>query len=76
MLIEYKGRRPTVDESAYVAPNAVIRGDVRIGPGSAVLFGAVVAVGVRVWRNNAKRNHSAGAEKAVTKREKRSIIVR
>lgn len=42
MLIDYDGRTPSIAESAYVAPNAVIRGDVRIGPGTAVLFGAVI----------------------------------
>jgi carbonic anhydrase/acetyltransferase-like protein (isoleucine patch superfamily) len=31
-----------VDPSAYVAPNAVLCGDVRLGPESRVLFGAVV----------------------------------
>ncbi len=32
-----------IEQSAYVAPNAVVRGDVRIGSDSAVLFGAVVS---------------------------------
>jgi carbonic anhydrase/acetyltransferase-like protein (isoleucine patch superfamily) len=42
MLVEHRGKRPTVDPSAYVAPTAVLCGDVRIGPDSHVLFGAVV----------------------------------
>jgi len=42
MLIEHRGKRPAVDPSAYVAPTAVLCGDVRIGPDSRVLFGAVV----------------------------------
>jgi carbonic anhydrase/acetyltransferase-like protein (isoleucine patch superfamily) len=42
MLIEHRGKRPTVDPSAYVAPTAVLCGDVRIGPDSRVLFGAVL----------------------------------
>jgi carbonic anhydrase/acetyltransferase-like protein (isoleucine patch superfamily) len=42
MLIEHAGKRPTVHASAWVAPNAVICGDVTIGPESRVLFGAVV----------------------------------
>jgi carbonic anhydrase/acetyltransferase-like protein (isoleucine patch superfamily) len=42
MLVEHRGQRPTVDPSAYVAPTAVLCGDVRIGPDSRVLFGAVV----------------------------------
>jgi carbonic anhydrase/acetyltransferase-like protein (isoleucine patch superfamily) len=42
MLVEHRGKRPSVDPSAYVAPNAVLCGDVRIGPDSRVLFGAVL----------------------------------
>ena len=42
MLIEHRGKRPTVDPSAYVAPTAVVCGDVRIGPEARVLFGAVL----------------------------------
>jgi gamma-carbonic anhydrase len=42
MLIEHRGKAPSVDPSAYVAPNAVLCGDVQIGPESRVLFGAVV----------------------------------
>ena len=43
MLIEHRGSRPTVDPSAYVAPTAVLCGDVRIGPDARVLFGAVIS---------------------------------
>lgn len=42
MLIEHGGNRPRIASTAYVAPNAVVSGDVRIGDGSRVLFGAVV----------------------------------
>jgi carbonic anhydrase/acetyltransferase-like protein (isoleucine patch superfamily) len=42
VLIEHEGRRPTVAESAYVAPTAVVCGDVTIGADSRVLFGAVL----------------------------------
>jgi gamma-carbonic anhydrase len=42
MLVEHRGALPQVDPSAYVAPNAVLCGDVRIGPDARVLFGAVV----------------------------------
>jgi carbonic anhydrase/acetyltransferase-like protein (isoleucine patch superfamily) len=42
MLIEHGGARPVIDESAYVAPNAVLSGDVAIGPSCSVLFGAVI----------------------------------
>ena len=42
MIIEHGDKRPEIAPSAYVAPTAVVRGDVRIGSGTAVLFGAVV----------------------------------
>lgn len=42
VLIEHQGRRPSVAESAYVAPTAVVCGDVTIGPDSRILFGAVL----------------------------------
>jgi carbonic anhydrase/acetyltransferase-like protein (isoleucine patch superfamily) len=42
MLIEHEGKRPSVAESAYVAPNAVVCGDVTIGEDASILFGAVL----------------------------------
>src|SRR5919198_2323616 len=42
MLVEHRGKQPSVDPSAYVAPTAVLSGDVRVGPDSRVLFGAIV----------------------------------
>jgi carbonic anhydrase/acetyltransferase-like protein (isoleucine patch superfamily) len=42
MLIEHSGRRPHVDPSAYVAPNAVLCGDVRVGADARILYGAVL----------------------------------
>jgi carbonic anhydrase/acetyltransferase-like protein (isoleucine patch superfamily) len=43
MLYAHRGKRPTVDPSATIAPTAVLCGDVRIGPGCAVAFGAVLS---------------------------------
>ncbi len=42
MLIEHEGCSPTVHPTAYVAPTATLSGDVRVGPGCRVLFGAVL----------------------------------
>lgn len=42
MLIEHRGKRPRIDPSAWVAPSAVISGDVRIGPESRVSHGAII----------------------------------
>jgi carbonic anhydrase/acetyltransferase-like protein (isoleucine patch superfamily) len=40
MLIEHAGKRPQVDPTAWIAPDATICGDVTIGAGSRVLHGA------------------------------------
>jgi carbonic anhydrase/acetyltransferase-like protein (isoleucine patch superfamily) len=43
MWIEHRGHAPVVDPSAYVAPTAVLCGDVHVGPDARVLFGAVLS---------------------------------
>lgn len=42
MLLEHRGKAPVVDPTAYVAPTAVLCGDVRVGREARVLFGAVL----------------------------------
>jgi gamma-carbonic anhydrase len=42
MLITHRGAQPVVDPSAYIAPNAVLCGDVHVGAGARILFGAVL----------------------------------
>ncbi len=42
MLIEHRGQAPAIDPTARIAPNAVICGDVTIGPNCSVGFGAVL----------------------------------
>ena len=42
MLIEHRGSVPSVAESAYVAPTAVVCGDVEIGDDCRIMFGAVL----------------------------------
>lgn len=42
MLLEHRGRRPVVPESAYVAPSAVLCGAVILGENARVLHGAVL----------------------------------
>ena len=38
----HRGNTPRVDPTAYVAPTAVLCGDVDVGPGARILFGAVI----------------------------------
>ncbi len=42
MRIGFEGKQPDVHDSAYIAPNAVLAGDVVIGRDSSVWFGAVL----------------------------------
>jgi carbonic anhydrase/acetyltransferase-like protein (isoleucine patch superfamily) len=42
MLISHNGKSPVVDPTAYIAPNAVLCGDVTVGPSCRILFGAQV----------------------------------
>lgn len=41
-LYELDGRRPLVPASAWIAPSAELIGDVRLGEGASVWFGAVI----------------------------------
>ncbi len=43
MEIRHRDSSPSVDPDAYVAPTAVLSGEVRIGQGSCVLHGAVIS---------------------------------
>jgi carbonic anhydrase/acetyltransferase-like protein (isoleucine patch superfamily) len=42
MLIRHRGTQPSVDPSAYVAPNATLVGDVRVGPRARIMYGATL----------------------------------
>lgn len=53
-FFEHRGHRPRIDPTAWIAPTAVICGDVEIGAGARVLFGAVITAEdgrVRIGRN-------------------------
>lgn len=41
-LLPWKGRLPDVADDAFIAPTAVLIGDVAVGPGSGVFYGTVV----------------------------------
>jgi carbonic anhydrase/acetyltransferase-like protein (isoleucine patch superfamily) len=42
MIISYEGRTPQVADDAFIAPTAVLIGDVTVGPGASIWFGAVL----------------------------------
>lgn len=42
MIIEYEGKRPQIAEGVFIAPNAVIIGDVIIEKGASIWYGVVL----------------------------------
>jgi carbonic anhydrase/acetyltransferase-like protein (isoleucine patch superfamily) len=42
MLIRHRDREPVVDPSAFIAPTAVLVGNVRVGPRARIMYGAVL----------------------------------
>lgn len=42
LILPYKGIMPNIADDVFIAPNAVIIGDVTIGAGSSIWFGAVI----------------------------------
>ena len=42
MILEFKGKYPKVDLTAFIAESAVVAGDVEIGPGANIWFNCVV----------------------------------
>ena len=54
MILEYKGKKPNIGENVFVAPTAVVVGDVEIQAGASIWFGAVVRgdlAPVKIGRN-------------------------
>lgn len=42
MIIEFKGKQPKIGKDVFIAPNAVLIGDIEIGEGSSIWYGAVL----------------------------------
>ena len=42
LLLPFRGKEPKVDGSAFLAPTAVLIGDVTVGPDASIWFGAVL----------------------------------
>lgn len=42
LIVEFDGKTPQIDPTAWIAPNATLIGDVTIGPRASVWFGAVL----------------------------------
>lgn len=42
MLVEFNGKRPQVEKGAFIAPTATLIGDVTVGKGASIWYGAVL----------------------------------
>jgi carbonic anhydrase/acetyltransferase-like protein (isoleucine patch superfamily) len=60
LILPYKGLRPTLAADAFIAPNAVITGNVVIGSESSVWFGCVLRGDVHEIRVGARTNIQDG----------------
>src|ERR1700727_2780979 len=60
IILPYRGKLPKIDPHAFVAPGAVIIGDVEIGPDSSIWFGCVLRGDVNHIRIGARTNIQDG----------------
>ena len=67
IILPYNGIWPKIDPTAFIAPGAVVVGDVEIGPHSSVWFGCVLRGDVNVIRVGANTNIQDGTVVHVTK---------
>lgn len=56
MILDYKGSTPQIHESAFIAPNATVIGDVEIGDQSSVWFGTVLRGDIAPIRIGSRTN--------------------
>jgi carbonic anhydrase/acetyltransferase-like protein (isoleucine patch superfamily) len=56
MILSYKGRHPRIAENAFIAPTAVVIGDVEIGDGASIWYGAVLRGDMEAIRIGAGAN--------------------
>jgi carbonic anhydrase/acetyltransferase-like protein (isoleucine patch superfamily) len=56
LILPFNGKAPRVHESAYIAPNAVLVGDIEIGADSSIFYGVVVRADVGKIRIGARTN--------------------
>ncbi len=67
LILPYRGKRPQIHAEAFLAPTAVVVGDVVIGPRSSVWFYAIVRGDVERIRIGARTNIQDNAVVHVTR---------
>jgi carbonic anhydrase/acetyltransferase-like protein (isoleucine patch superfamily) len=66
LILPYRTYKPVIADDAFIAPGAVVIGNVEIGPGSSVWFNAVVRGDVNEIRVGARTNIQDGTVVHVT----------
>ena len=66
MIVDFQGKHPRFDETVFIAPNAVVIGDVEIGPGTNIWFGCLLRGDVNPIRVGAGCNIQDGSILHVT----------
>lgn len=74
MKLDYRGISPKIADSAFIAPNATVVGDVEIGPESGIWFGCVIRGDVNYIRIGERTNIQDGSVVHVTKHTHPTII--
>ncbi len=60
LILPYKGTMPRIDKTAFIAPNAVVVGDVEIGAGTSIWFDCVLRGDINYIRVGARTNLQDG----------------
>ncbi len=60
-MFEFEGVAPRIDPGAWIAPGAIVIGDVWVGPGSSIWFGCVVRGDTNHIRIGARSNIQDGS---------------
>jgi gamma-carbonic anhydrase len=67
-IYPYRGIMPKIDPTAFIAPGAVVIGDVEIGPESNIWYGCVIRGDVNTIRIGARTNVQDGTVIHVTRK--------
>ncbi|MEM8987781.1 MAG: gamma carbonic anhydrase family protein [Pseudomonadota bacterium] len=60
LILPYHGKTPKIDDAAFIAPGAVVVGDVEIGPDASVWYGCVLRGDAGAIRIGARSNVQDG----------------
>jgi len=56
LILPYKGKKPLIGRRVYVAPNATLIGDIKLGDDASIWFGTVLRADVQRIRVGARTN--------------------